>query len=356
MSEKQRNQKVAEDIHMFKEYTFTSANLQDEIYGIAYSPEASIKGYIQIVHDKYDHISRYRELMIQLADHGYVAFGCDLCGHGKSAKALGSIQLSNPWQLIEDNHQMFLYVFNDYKIFPETIEVREKDKQGNENIQLVKEPVMHIMLGIGFGCVLARNYCMRFNDVNVLIFCGDEGFPTQTRKYIKAYNKAKKALGDNECSTQLKAFMEENIIDYPESDKEWHAYRSSEIKEIRKVKKDPACNFDYTIQSYGELLNQQLMLDLDTWITKYPKYLPLYVMAGYLDPISNYTKNIDPMLSKLKASSAQNIFYKYYANSRHELFFDQDRSAVIKDVLTFIKACARQQREPFERLKKLNRN
>lgn len=341
---------------MFKEYTFTSANSQDVIYGIACSPETSIKGYIQILHDKYDHIDRYRDLMERLAKHGYLVFGCDLCGHGKSTKEFGSIQVSNPWQLIEDNHQMFLYVFNDYKSFPETIEVKEIDKQGNESIQLVKEPVMHIMLGFGFGCVLARNYCLRFNDVNALIFCGDGGFPTQPRRLIKAYNKARKTKGDNELSMELKALMEENIIDYPDSEKEWHAYRSSEIKEIRKVKKDSACNFDYTIQSYGELLNQQLMLDLEAWIAKYPKYLPLYVMAGYLDPISNYTKNLDPMLSKLKASSAQNIFYKYYANSRHEVFFDHDQSAAIKDVLTFIKACARQQREPFERLKKLNRN
>lgn len=341
---------------MFKEYTFTSANSQDVIYGIACSPETSIKGYIQILHDKYDHIDRYHDLMERLAKHGYLVFGCDLCGHGKSTKEFGSIQVSNPWQLIEDNHQMFLYVFNDYKSFPETIEVKEIDKQGNESIQLVKEPVMHIMLGIGFGCVLARNYCMKFNDVNVLILCGDEGFLTQPRKLIKAYKKAMKTLGGNKFSKEFKALIEENIIAYPECENEWHAYRSSEIKEIRKVKKDSACNFDYTIQSYGELLNQQLMLDLDAWIAKYPKYLPLYVMAGYLDPISNYTKNIDPMLSKLKASSAQNVFYKYYANSRHEVFFDYDRATAIKDVLTFIKACTRQQREPFERLKKLNRN
>lgn len=338
---------------MFKEYTFKSANLEDEIYGLACIPEKAIHGYVQILHDKYDHMDRYRELMKQFADHGYLTFGCDIIGHGKSAKQLGTIQVSNSWQLIEDIHQMFLYVVNDYKKMPETITVKEKDKFGKESVHLVKEPILHAMIGLGFGCILARNYCNKYKDVNALVFCGDEGFSNQFNRMIKMRREVVKK-GKNGFSEVLKKQMEENIIAYPESEKEWHAYRSSDIKEIRKVKKDEACNFDYTVKAYSELLNQKLYLDLDTWAAMVPKYLPLYVMAGYLDPISNYTKNIDPMLVKLKATCAKNIFYKYYANSRHEIFFDHDRSAALKDVLIFLKTCVKQQREPFEKLKELN--
>lgn len=333
---------------MFKEYTFKSANLQDEIYGLACIPDKAIQGYVQILHDKFDHMDRYRDLMKQFADHGYLAFGCDILGHGKSAKQLGEIQVSNSWQLIEDIHQMFLYVVNDYKKTPETISVKEKD-----TVQLVKEPILHAMLGLGFGCILARNYCNKYKDVNALIFCGDEGFSKQSYRSIKACRQAVEKE-NNGFLNVLKKQMEENIIAYPESEKEWHAYRSSEIKEIRKIKKDEACNFDYTAKAYSELINQQLYLGLDAWIAMVPKYLPLCVMAGYLDPISNYTKNIDSMLLKLKTSSAKNIFYKYYANSRHEIFFDSDRNAAVKDALMFLKTCVKQQREPFEKLKKLN--
>lgn len=74
-----------------------------------------------------------------------------------------------------------------------------------------------------------------------------------------------------------------------------------------------------------------------------------------LDPISNYTKNIDSMLIKLKASSAQNIFYKYYADSRHDLFFDKDSSAAIKDLLLFLNNCVERSGNHLT-VKKLNSN
>lgn len=341
---------------MFKEYRYPSANQTDTVYGLVCYPNSPIRGYIQIIHDRYDHISRYCDLMKQLANDGYLSFGCDLLGHGKTAASLGVIEVNHSWQLIEDIHQLFLYVFNDFKKIPATIAVNQSDKKGSQTVTHAVEPILHGMLGIGFGCVLARNYMMKYKDVNALILCSDEGFPAHPRRSAMACRKAMKEKGKNSYASELKALLEENKQIYLEGEKDTHAYRSSSRQELRKINNDSACNFEYTVQAYTELLNQQMLIDLETWTAAFPKYLPLYIMAGMLDPISNYTKNIDSMLIKLKASSAQNIFYKYYANSRHDLFFDKDSSAAIKDLLLFLNNCVRAQREPFERLKKLNSN
>lgn len=50
---------------MFKEYRYPSANQTDTVYGLVCYPNSPIRGYIQIIHDRYDHISRYCDLMKQ---------------------------------------------------------------------------------------------------------------------------------------------------------------------------------------------------------------------------------------------------------------------------------------------------
>ena len=46
-----------------QEYRFLSGDGEDELYGCAWLPDGTVKGYIQILHDLYDHIERYVHLL-----------------------------------------------------------------------------------------------------------------------------------------------------------------------------------------------------------------------------------------------------------------------------------------------------
>ena len=54
-----------------QEYRLLSGDGEDELYGCAWLPDGPVKGYIQILHDLYDHIERYMHLLQFFAEHGY---------------------------------------------------------------------------------------------------------------------------------------------------------------------------------------------------------------------------------------------------------------------------------------------
>ena len=54
-------------------------------------------------------------------------------------------------------------------------------------------------------------------------------------------------------------------------------------------------------------------------------------------------RNLIPMISKLRQYGAENVFYKFYEDARHDLFFEINRRQVYEDVFKFIRIVQKQQ-------------
>lgn len=69
------------------EKTAASSDGIHTLYGKIYVPESSdeIRGIVQVVHGKSEHIDRYERFMTALAENGYAAFGHNHIGHKKSS-------------------------------------------------------------------------------------------------------------------------------------------------------------------------------------------------------------------------------------------------------------------------------
>ena len=63
-----------------------SSNKKNNLVGKVYLPEGEIKGYFHVVHGMTEHIERYDSFMAELAENGYITFGYDHLGHGRTAK------------------------------------------------------------------------------------------------------------------------------------------------------------------------------------------------------------------------------------------------------------------------------
>ncbi len=124
----------------------------DEDYTSAELPR--VRGTIQLMHGMCEHLGRYSHVARQLTAQGYVVFGMDMPGHGKSvpdSTQLGHIPLDEDVDgLLADEHALFTLVNSCYDA-----------------------STPHFLLGHSLGSLLARAFLARFKpDVRAVALIG----------------------------------------------------------------------------------------------------------------------------------------------------------------------------------------
>ena len=295
------------------------------MHQIVVCPDGKIKGYLQFVCDMYDYMERYIDVMKTFANYGYLCFGMNLPGHGKSESVLGDMKGYSFDTCIQDIHQCYIETMK--KFIPDFSPVIIKDKNGNEK-QLLK-PQLHAMIGIGMGCSIIRSYCNRYKDVNALVFIGD----SIHNRYAKLLKKCSKLKPDQSSVAIREELQEKYNSCFKDNQLYRNSYRQKNLKEIRKINSDLFCNFEYTNESITLLLSFLSQYSLGQWAQVFDRYMPLYELSGFDDPVNRYCRDVDDICKKLKANGAKNVFHKYYQENRHEVLFEN--KDIIKDMNQF---------------------
>lgn len=316
-----------------KSYRFLSTNGMDMVRGLAYFPSGKFRGMIQFVHDQGEHIGRYGHIMGRLAKEGYVVFGNDHMGHGllaEQAGKLGSFSGENNYlHMIDDVKKMFAQVLPDCS---ELIEQTPGSRQ---------RPILRCLVGTGLGADIVKAYIVRNNDCNAVILCGDHGFHSHVDLESRECKRLMRKIGRQESADVFWEKKEQKYNKYIEKPQR-HSWRTTSDYELRKYNEDSMCQISYDLYSYLTLLQLEHLFQMKEWVDSYPEYLPMYIMAGMKDPVSNYTRELDRVLQRLRYSDAKNIFYKYYKNSRHDIFFDVEAGEVLRDILHFLSVIEKQ--------------
>ena len=319
-----------------KEFFYPSANGINDIFTLAYIPSGQNKGFIQIVHDLYEHIDCYDEVLQHFAEEGYIAFGNDHIGHGKSVNDvadLGKISDgSTITDFVEDTRKAFLILLNEYA--PEVYNDYQIEEKTNKKV------VIHAMIGIGFGSAVLKNYVILFNDVNCACFIGDCGFPLNKRiSYWKCKQEIRKC-GEKSPADNLVKFVEKGYLKNKDS-----SYRFNWItrnkKYLSKYKHDDLCQFEYDLKSYKLILQMYISMNLSEWAKSYPPYLATVILTGKQDPTYRQV-DLANMVNMMKDNKCKNVFIRYY-DGYHNVLFETFVNTVYADILSIINAVRKQQ-------------
>jgi alpha-beta hydrolase superfamily lysophospholipase len=265
-----------------------------------------------------EHMARYDRFLTDMAGQGWISFGYDHLGHGKTVNndsELGYISKKNGWELLA----------KDVKVFSDAV----RAQFGNEAMPLC-------LMGHSMGSFVARLAAERFVKPQRLIFMGTGGSNPAAGVGLALIELIKLFKGDKHISRLIDniAFGSYNKRfggDIPEDHKLW----LTNDAEVRKAYyADPYCTFMFTVSAMGDLIRLIKYTNCARWYRELPESMPVLLISGEEDPVGNYGKGVKEVEAKLKKEGRE-VSCILYKGARHEILNDFTYETVRDDIISF---------------------
>ncbi len=280
--------------------------------GIVYLPQGTPKGIFQIVHGMTEYIGRYDDFMRAMTEAGYVCFGYDHLGHGKTAAAdgiYGYIAPKDGWKLL----------CQDVNRFAEAVRTQ------------YGKALPYYLMGHSMGSFIARIAVAEgLSKPDKLIVMGTGG-PNPLAAPGLALLKLIRALyGEKHISPFAEKIMFGSYNQKFQED-DPYAWLTKDQGVRDRYRQDPWCTFHFTITALLDLIR----LTKNANRVAGREDVPVLLVSGKMDPVGNYGKGIEQVGNRMEKSGAT-VTMKLYENARHEILNDDCKEAVTKDILYFI--------------------
>ncbi len=310
-----------------KTSTFTFKD-QDgiEIFVYKWEPDTSPKAIVQFVHGLAEHAKRYEGIAEALCKEGFLCYAQDARGHGLTAGDLTEATLEghagvlgpNGWNgVVNDIHELSNLIKKEYPTLP------------------------LFMIGHSWGAMLLQDYIQEWgNEIKGCILSGTNGkVRALVLKAGKVIIKGEiKKLGPTAPSVKM------HEMNFASHNHDWQndegatgfEWLSRDKSEVQKYVDDPWCGFISPAPLWLEFIKGMEKIYEKKNEEKVPKELPIYFIAGTLDPVGNKTKGVSAMINRFEKYGIKDISYKFYENAHHEIFNEINRDEVFRDVISWL--------------------
>ncbi len=300
-----------------KEFFAPSSDNIHTLSGVIYYPDAEPKGYFHVVHGMTEHIERYEKTMRALAEEGYICFGYDNLGHGKTAKnesELGFIAKKKGYDLLA----------KDVKIFSDAV-IAECAKE-----------LPYILMGHSMGSFIVRYAAEKYVRPARLIVMGTGAANPAADAGLMLISIVKFFRGDKYRSRLMQklAFGSYNNRFKNELSVAPSPWLTTDVAIRQKYSADKYCSFKFGVSAMGDLIRLMKYSNRPAWFKNVDKELPILLVSGEEDPVGDYGKGILAVEKKLSSAGA-NVKCVLYKGARHEILNDFCYEDVKRDILEF---------------------
>ena len=111
---------------------------------------------------------------------------------------------------------------------------------------------------------------------------------------------------------------------------------SRDPAEVDRYRADPLCGFRPTVQLWIDLLDGMAPLLKPERLARIPKELPVLIVAGTRDPVSDGGRRLERLAALYRAAALRRVTLRLYPEARHELFHETNRGEVIADLVAWL--------------------
>lgn len=283
--------------------------------GKLYIPQGEIKALFHVVHGMTEYIDRYDRFMKSVAAEGFLVFGYDNLGHGKTAgekENLGFIAHKKGWDYL--SRDVFTFADEVKKDYPE---------------------LKYYLMGHSMGSFIVRCSAAFYKKPDKLIIMGTGGPNAFAGAGLTLVKTAKLLKGEKYRSKFVDrlTFGKYNERFKGESDEHCWLTKNKEVRE--RFDNDEYCNFKFTLSAMCDLIKLNKLSNSGRFYEEIDKKMPIFLIAGSDDPVGDYGDGVRKVYRKLISAGA-NARISLYDGCRHEILNDTSEEAVTEEIKDFL--------------------
>lgn len=299
------------------QFTFESEDHQT-ITAQKWVADGQPKACIQIAHGMAEHIERYDEFAMNLAQEGYAVYGNDHRGHGKTAGTLENVGY-----------------FADQDGFNLVV---QDMKQLTDIIREAFPGIPVFLFGHSMGSLLSRNYITKHADsLKGLILSGVMGdlgeMSEPVINMIKGEAQEKGPKAPSAIMADLTGKSRNEAFEPARTDFDW---LTRDEKQVDKYIADPFCGSDFSCGYWIDFLTGLQETSEQEKAGKLPQNLPVFFLSGDKDPIGNNGQAVKDVCQTYKNAGVKDVTIKLYPEGRHEMINEPNKSEVFQDIFQWV--------------------
>lgn len=283
------------------------------------------KAVLMVAHGMAEHSGRYARLGAALVAAGYELYAHDQRGHGETARhgSLGHYADRDGWNL----------VVNDLARL-------------NHHIRQQHPHVPIFLLGHSMGSYITQAYLMHHScSLQGAILSGSNYQPAwlyRAARAVACFERWRQGPLGRSALLEFLSFGSFNKAFKP--NRTAFDWLSRDPAEVDNYVNDPLCGFRCSNQLWLDLLGGLLQITPLRNLAQIDSGLPLLVIGGARDPVSQ-GKRLRDLAGALREAGNPQVQLKIYPDARHELLNESNRDEVTADLIDWLEQALRQPRQ-----------
>ena len=188
------------------------------------------------------------------------------------------------------------------------------------------------------GSFILRNYLFKYGTgIQGAIVCGTGSQPGILVKFCKLIAGLQGlVLGQKHVAKMIDRLAFGSYNKKIPDAKTAFDWLCTDDKIVDAYMNDELCGFTFTVNGFKTLFTLLDRLNQEENLNAMPKELPVYFIAGDMDPVGNYGEGVKKAYKDFEKAGMKNISLKLYSGGRHELLNEKNKHQVYEDIYPWI--------------------